>query len=231
MLASRASWAADCKVAGARRCPAVAELDLGEEEDAAGPDGGPADEQRRHAEPEPRGSPSQESRSCRRRPHAGTALERGFRLERRRPGEEGGGEHHEPEARGQLPGPVDRRRDDARRQDRQGGAQHSPARAGRTPADAGDDREAKEPEDQHQADDAKLGHGLDEQRVSVADRPRQGAVLGPVGLVAPGADAADGVVLERVERRRPELIATAAPPAGQVGRDVGALRLQRLNLA
>ena len=91
-------------------------------------------------------------------------------------------------------------------------------------------RRAEEADQQQQADDAELGHRLEEERVSVAHGHRQGAVLVPVGLVAAGADAIERMVIEGVERRRPELIAAAAAAAAQMGRNVGALGLERSDL-
>ena len=49
-------------------------------------------------------------------------------------------------------------------------------------------------------------------------------------LVAAGADAPQGLLLECIDGRRPELVATAALSAGQVSRDIGGLRLERPNL-
>ena len=103
-------------------------------------------------------------------------------------------------------------------------------RAGRAAANPGHGGEAEEPQDQHQADDAELGHRLEEERVSVADRPHQRAVLVPVGLVPAGADPVQRVGLESIERRGPELIAAAPAAAAQVRRHVGALRLHRRDL-
>ncbi len=64
----------------------------------------------------------------------------------RRPGEQGRGHHHQAEAGGQLPGPVDRRRGDPRGEDRQGGPQRPLAGPGGAAADPGDEREAEEAE-------------------------------------------------------------------------------------
>src|SRR5213078_261879 len=108
----------------------------------------------------------------------------------------------------------------------QRGAQRSPARAGRPPAGTRYGRGAEESDNQRDADDAKLGHAFEEQGVSVADRHDQGAVLVPIGLVAAGAYALEGVGLEGIQGRRPELIAAAASPAAQMRGHVGALGLQ-----
>ena len=52
-------------------------------------------------------------------------------------------------------------------------------------------------------------------------------MLVPICLVTAGADPVQRVSLEGIDRRRPELIATAAAPAAQMSCDVGALGLHR----
>ena len=210
--------------------PAVAELDLGEEEDRRRP----------RWRPSPRAASPRRARIERvavagARPlppstACGHRAERRLGPKRRRPGEECRREHDQAEARGQLPGPVDRRRDDARRQDRQRGAQRPSARAGRAPAGA-----RLRPRSRGTRGRAPGRRG----RARPSPRRRASERRGPA---APGSRAGPSrprsrrrrcrarVLLESIERRRPELIATAAPPAGQVGRDVGGLRLQRLDL-
>src|SRR5436190_7733125 len=116
------------------RVLAVADLHLAEEEETSGPDRRDARHHGANAEREPPSSstPAWRGRSKPVRQHG------------RRSGEERGGEHNRREAGGELPRPVEGRRDEARRQDGQRGADLAAGPAAIPSGQARDDRDREE---------------------------------------------------------------------------------------
>src|SRR6185437_11715937 len=109
----------------------------------------------------------------------------------------------------QLPNPVvgggDEERDTACRRRGDLAAAKRERRANRT-----DDSREHRPEDEEQADDAKLAEGLEVQRMGELGEETKRTVLQPPGLPGSGAPALQRVSPEFGDRNTPELPAPAA---------------------